>query len=177
MRSPEANEGPPVLSSWVKYEYQGNCASKIQFNEGYLQVLIQAVDPKRALVIREGIERIEGFSLCPMMARGWPTAFPFLERKPRATLQTTEDTVILHLNSQVIDGRIQQEQRRQNFDTNTYQSRFVETLIELMAGAIFWWGLNEIARKKRPLPEKITNLMRFLQVWEKHKKQLVTATS
>lgn len=177
MKDPESSEHSPTLSSYIRYKYEGNCASRIQLNEKHLQTLVQLIDPKRTLIIQEGIERIEGFSLYPMMARGWPTAFPFLKRKPRATLQTREDAVILHLNSQVIDGRIQQEQRQQNFDANTYQSRFAGALIELISGAIFWWGLNEIASKKRSLPKKITNLINFLQFWEKYKHQLVTATS
>lgn len=165
---------PEPPSSRIRYEYGGNCCLQILFNQERIKALLQVINtPNKTLVIREGNERRDDFDMIPFMHKGWPVLFPTPERKGFSTIKQTEDLFVLAVNSQVIDGRIQE--RCENFDTAQYQKVFTDILARTISWGISVWAIEEMneALKGKSFLERAKGWWALVGFWRKDMGQMV----
>jgi hypothetical protein len=169
MSTPEIPKNPNLVCEYISYEYAGNCADNIRFNDIALRSLDSFLgQPQRTLIIQDGTDRVEGFNLVLTEFRGWPATWGLSQRKSPARLRTISNHVLLTIESQVIDGRIQTAQRKENFNQNEYQRRFINRLVDIISWGIHEWAEHEFDQtlKDQSIFKRFREKGRFNEFWK-----------
>ena len=160
-------------SEWIKYQYQGNFSNDIVFDNTLLKTMIQMMrrTPRKSFLITDGEESVERVET-DVTSNNLSNSFVTRHKQP-AILAQEEGRVVLAINSQVIDGRIQEEQRNHfNIQTSQenrrhYRDLFIDILTGIISAGIVRWALDEDEDTKKRLFERLgfqnSKLRKFLK--------------
>lgn len=150
MKHPEVNSQPPTFPTFedkIRYEYNGNYSQQIRLNPAVLRKIHEIIGvPNKSFVIKNGSETPERTYYIHMI--GHEQGHEAKQRKPIFEIKKTKNEVILTINSQVIDGRVQDEQRNLDKDKKSgemlYQALFTTYLKASLAKGVSVWAFGEL---------------------------------
>ena len=175
MRNPETQNAEELdPSRWIKYRYRGNFSNSVSLNDTLLREVIQITKPEKVLLITDGTEGPERTTYG--LGRKLLEIIPSQEIKLSRTLRETSTSIVLSINSRVIDGRLQETQRKKKQTQEWYKLSFENYLISLVTEAIRKWAVRSIHDKpdsslnKKDKARKMNELRDF---WIKNGGKLV----
>lgn len=151
MKHPEVGSQPstfPAFADKIKYKYNGNYSQQMRLNPELLRKMHGIIGvPNKSFVIKDGNETPEGTEMHIIeLGQGYGVK----QRKPICEIKKTKNEVILTINSQVIDGRVQDEQRGLDKDKKSgemlYQALFTTYLKASLAEGVSVWAFGELGR-------------------------------
>lgn len=164
MTSKEAGnfENPEAKPLWIRLEYRGNFSSSIDLKPKLIEEIVKITKPKKPLVIKNGTETAEQTHIITF---DFGKHFPFTMRKGILSFEELEECMVLCINQHVIDGKIQDQQRKENFLFVGYARRFISVLQSAVIDGIKIWAASSIENNWRgkQRKDKIKELDRFLK--------------